>query len=126
MSGYSGKLKDGRAVFVPHWPASVSLENLAKAGQYLGADNLITISDKNKAAVVVAIMQAKEPEHAIGIIKHFTCQARIDGDKLDPADFDKLFSGSLDTVTELFSIVVHAQYHDFFESGLEKEPSPPE
>lgn len=124
MSGFSGKLEDGREVYVPHWPASVSLENLAKAGQYLGADNLINISEINKAAVILSIMKAEDPKEVTGIIKHFCCSARIDGEKLLPADFDKTFSGNLGMVSELFAIVVHAQYHDFFDLGSAKAPSP--
>lgn len=124
MSGYNGKLRDGSEIYVPHWPASVSLENLTRAGQYLGTDNLIRISELNIPSVIVAIMESKEPAQLAGLMKHFVCQARVDGSKVSPGDFDTLFTGNLDKATEIFAHVVHAQYHDFFVSGLAKETSP--
>ena len=124
MSGYTGKLKDGSEVYIPYWPADVSLENLAKAGKYLGVENIITISDNNIAAFVVAISQAHDPEHAAGIVKHFVCTARVDGKKITPGSFDTDYEGKLAVIAELFCLVVHAQYADFFESGLAKEVSP--
>jgi len=124
MSGFTGKLKDGNEVYIPYWPADVSLENLSKAGKYLGVDNIIAIAQNNIAAFVLAISEAKEPLHAAGIVKHFVCTARVDGKKITPGSFDTDYTGKLKLVAEIFCLVVQAQYSDFFESGLAKEPSP--
>jgi len=124
MSGYNGKLKDGREIYVPHWPASVSLENLAKAGQCIGTSALIQISELNTPAVIIALADAKDSAATVGLIKHFVCSMRIEGKKIDASEFDELFSGNLGDIPELFATVVHAQYFDFFASGLAKAPSP--
>lgn len=116
---YESNLKDGRAIFIPHWPVDVSLENLASAGKYLGAENIITISEGDLATVVVAIMEAKNPKEASNLIKHFISQVRIEGhEKLTPDSINSLFVGSLSVVTELFMHVIVAQYASFFELGL--------
>jgi hypothetical protein len=122
-SGYSGKLKDLREIYVPHWPVDVSLENLTKAGQYLGTESMIFISELNIPAVVVAISESKDPEGCAALIKHFVCNASLEGDKITPSSFDEIFKGKLHVVAEIFAHVVHAQYADFFEQGLAKEPS---
>lgn len=125
MSGYSGFLKDDREIYIPHWSVSVSLENLTKASQYLGADNLVAIaSNKSVASSIVALTQATEAKQAVAIITYFVCQARVDGEKLTQSSVDQLFKGKLQDVMEIFATVVHAQYAAFFEHGLVKEPSP--
>lgn len=124
MSGYKDELKDGREIYIPAWPIDVCLENLTRAGQYLGVENVINIADKNVSAVIVAIMSAKEPKEVASLIKHFVCQARIEGNKIEPGTIEAMFDGNLKVVAELFAHVIHAQYHDFFASGLAKEVSP--
>jgi hypothetical protein len=124
MSGYNGTLKDGREIFVPSWPVDVALQNLAKAGQYLGTENIIRISEINIPAVIVAIAEASDASNAAGVIKHFICESvRIDGEKVNSSNYNSMFEGKLDLVAELFATVIHAQYHSFFESGLVKETS---
>jgi hypothetical protein len=126
MKGFSGKLKDGREIYIPHWPADVSIENLSKAGQYIGVENIIRIAENNIAAVIVSIAEATDSKNVAGIVKHFVCTARVDGEKITPGGFDSGFAGKLDLIAEIFALVVHAQYHDFFESGLAKAQSPDE
>ena len=123
MSGYSGTTKDGREVYIPHWPVDVAVKNLSKAGQFIGAENLIRIAEINIPAVILAIATSEDAINVAGLVKHFVCEARLDGDKITPTTYDSKFEGDLKTVAELFALVVHAQYHDFFESGLAKEPS---
>ena len=121
---YTATLKDMREIYIPHWPVDVSLENLAKAGQILGTDEIIAISELNIPAVIIAIMGTKEPAKAASLIKHFICQVRIAGDKLEPAQIDDYFEGDLHTVAEIFAHVIAAQYADFFALGLAKVHSP--
>lgn len=124
MSGYKAKIDDGRDIYIPAWPIDVCLENLTRAGQYLGVENVINIAKINKAAVIVAIMGSSEPKETASLIKHFVCQVRIDGSKIEPDTIEDMFDGKLAVVAELFAHVIHAQYSDFFASGLVKEASP--
>jgi len=123
MEGYKATLRDGRDIYIPNWPVDVALENLTKAGKYLGTDNIIEIAYINIPAVIVAIMGAEDPKQCAALVRHFICQVRIDGSKIDATSIDEMFSGNLGHIAELFAHVVHSQYHDFFESGLVKEPS---
>ena len=45
----------------------------------------------------------------------------IGGEKIDMARIDEL---GMSLIIEIFTHVMHAQYADFFESGLAKAPSP--
>ena len=123
MKNYEARLRDGRSIFIPSWPIDVALENLTKAGKYLGTENIINISAINVPAVVVAIMSASDPAQAAALIKHFLCTVRIEGDKILPETINAMFEGDLSSVTEIFAHIIHAQYHDFFESGLAKVAS---
>jgi len=124
MAGYTANLKDGREIYIPNWPVDVALENLAMAGKYIGADNVINISDLNIASVIVAIMNAENPAKTAELIKHFVCHVRIDGSKIDPSTMNTMFADDLKSVAEMFAHVIHSQYNDFFECGLAKEHSP--
>jgi len=93
MSGYEAKLKDGRAIYIPNWPIDVALENLTLAGKYLGSQHVITIAELSIPAVIVAIMESKEPKQCASLIKHFVCQVRIDGSKIEGNNIDSLFEG---------------------------------
>jgi hypothetical protein len=121
---YTSTLKDGREIAIPAWPINVALENLTNLGKYLGIDNVINIASLNVPAVIVAIMSSDEPKQCASIIKQFVCQARIAGSKINEGTIDDIFDNNLAAVTEMFAHVVHAQYSDFFESGLAKELSP--
>ena len=120
---YNGFLKDGSEVYIPNWPVDAALENLGSAGKYLGADALIQKSEINVPAVILAIASAEDPKQVTQLIKHFVCAARMDGDKITPANIEKLFGGNIYKLAEVFTLVVHAQYYDFFASGLAKENS---
>ena len=121
--GYKAELKDGRAIYIPNWPVDVALENLTRAGKYLGTENVINIAYLNISAVIVAIMGSQDPKQCAALIKHFVCQVRIDGDKIEQTTIDAMFVGDLGAIAEIFSHVIHSQYHGFFESGLAKAPS---
>jgi len=123
MAGYTAKIKDGREIYIPSWPVDVALENLSMAGKYLGADNIINISELNVAAVIVAIMNAENPAKATSLVNNFVCHVRIAGDKILPETINEQFADDLKVIAELFAHVIHAQYSDFFEYGLAKEPS---
>lgn len=120
---YSAKLRDGQDIFIPSWPVDVALENLTLAGKLLGTEHIINIAALNIPACVVAIMDAKDAKQAAALVKHFICQVRIEGKKIEPATINSMFEGNLSTVTELFAHVIHSQYNDFFESGLAKATS---
>ncbi len=120
---YKRTISDGRAIFIPNWPVDVALENLSTAGKVLGSEHIITISEMNKAAAIVALMDAENPKLASQLIKHFICQVRIDGNKIEPNTINSMFEGSLNIVLELFTHVLHSQFHEFFSSGLAKEAS---
>jgi len=124
MDGYSGTLKDGREIYIPSWPVDTSIENLGKAGQLLGVQNVIRISELNIPSVIVAITQAEDPANVASLIKYFVCEARIENEKMTPAIYASQFKGNLGLVVEIFAMVMHAQYSGFFESGLAKENSP--
>ena len=123
MSDYKANLKDGRSIFIPAWPVDVALENLSLAGKQLGTENIINISSLNIPAVIVAVMGAEDPKQSAGLIKHFLCTVRMDGEKILPETINKMFSGDLSAVAELFAHVIHSQYASFFESGLAKANS---
>jgi|TARA_R110000765_G_scaffold301530_3_gene395974 hypothetical protein len=118
MSNYSGTIQDGRAIYIPAWPAKVQFENLSTACKLLGQDNIVNISDINVPAAMLAIMNADDPQKATEMMFHFVKQARIDGEKLQ-SDSDVGDLG-MATIVELFSHVIHSQFNDFFVSGLAK------
>lgn len=120
---YKAELRDGREISIPSWSPSVALENLTKAGKYLGANEIVSISSLDIRAVIIAIMNAAEPAQVAAIMKHFVCTARLDGKRIIPEDYDGLFGGDLAILSEVFAHVIHSQYSDFFERGLAKEPS---
>lgn len=124
MSGYNAVLKDGQELYVPTWPASVAVENLTKAGEFIGSENLVRIAELNIPSVMVAIMNSKDAEQTAALIKHFVCTARIDSKKIYKNEYDSLFEGDLALAIEIFAHVVKAVYADFFESGLAKANSP--
>jgi len=124
MAGYTATLKDGREIYIPAWPVNISLENLTMAGKYLGTERVINISELNIAAVIYAISESSEPKEAANLVEHFVCQARIAGEKIEPNTINTMFEGDLKTIAEIFAHVIHAQYADFFVSGLVKGNSP--
>lgn len=123
---YRKTIKDGREIYVPNWPVDVALQNLAQAGKVFGNENVIRMSELNIPAAVVALMSTDDPALAARLIKHFTCQVRIDGSKIAPETINGMFEGSkgLAVVMELFCHVMHSQFSDFFDLGLAKEASP--
>jgi hypothetical protein len=123
MKGFKGKLENGDEVFIPNWPVDVAIENLAKAGKYLGTQELIEISKKNQTAVLVALSNSGDPENAAGLFSHFCSAARINGDKMSAVTISERYTGDLKTAAELFALVVHVQYADFFDLGLAKATS---
>jgi len=124
MSGYTATLKGGQEIYIPPWPASVALQNLTKAGEFIGTDNLLRISELNVPAVMLAIAESKNAAETAGLIKHFVCSARMDGEKIIDNNFDKQFEEDLLLMCEIFAHVVKAVYGDFFVQGLAKEASP--
>jgi len=122
--GYTANLKNGLEVYIPRWPVSIAYENLTKAGQYIGSDNLLSIAELNTAAVMLALMESSDSSKTAGLIKHFVCTARVDGEKIDPSSYDTKYQDDLHIVAEIFAHVVKATYSDFFKQGLAKETSP--
>jgi len=120
---YKEVLKDGSELYIPTWPASVALENLTKAGEFIGTDNLLDISTLSCPAVIRAILESSTPKETTLLIKHFVCTARVDGSRITDAGFDSMFEGSLFKIAEIFAHVIKSQYLSFFELGLAKETS---
>ena len=121
---YKRTLVNGSEIYIPNWAVDVALENLTQAGKVLGSENIISISELNKAGAILALMNADNPKLASRLVKHFICQVRIDGNKITPETINDMFEGKLELVLELFTHVIHSQYADFFSSGLAKEVSP--
>ncbi len=121
---YKKRISDGREIFIPTWGVDVALENLTQAGKILGAEHVITISELNQAAAITALMGAENGKVAAALVKHFICQVRIDGSKIEPETINNMFEGQLAIVLELFTHVMHSQYSAFFDSGLAKEACP--
>lgn len=120
---YRKRISDGREIYIPNWPVDVALENLTQVGKLLGTENVINISELNIPAAIVAIMKCENPKLATALIKHFVCQVRIDGSKIEPETISAMFEGDLYGVVELFTHVIHSQYSEFFSLGLAKEAS---
>lgn len=120
---YTAILKDGTKIQIPMWSATVGIQSLSKAGQYIGATNLILISELDLKTVMVAILDSKDPDNTAELIKHFVCSARLDGKKISKNEFDDLFQGNLGKVIEIFAHVVKSQYSSFFLQGLAEEHS---
>lgn len=120
---YNGFLKDGTEIYVPNWPVDAALMNLSSGGKYIGADNLLRIADLNIPAAILAITESDSPAETKDFIKHCVCHARIDGQKITPNNVNSLFEENLAKMIEIFTVVIHAQYSDFFVSGLVKANS---
>ena len=122
-NGYTATLKGGQELYIPTWPASVALENLTKAGEFIGSDSMLRISELNIPAALLAIMNSKDSAQTAGLIKHFVCTANMDGEKILPTEYDSKFEGDLALAIEIFAHVVKATYSDFFVQGLAKVTS---
>tara|TARA_R110000744_G_C19316746_1_gene557241 strand:- start:449 stop:835 length:387 start_codon:yes stop_codon:yes gene_type:complete len=121
---YRKTIKDGREIYIPNWAVDVALQNLSQAGKVFGNENVIRMAELNIPASVVALMSATDPALAARLIKHFVCQVRIDGSKIEPETLNDMFEGKLAVVMELFCHTMHSQFSDFFSLGLAKEVSP--
>ena len=121
--GYSETLESGQEIYIPIWAASVALGNLTKAGQYIGSEYLIPISELKTNVAIQAILESKDQENPTALIKHFVCEVRMDGKKLYAKDFDDMFEGELYLIVDLFCHVIKAQYASFFAQGLAKAAS---
>jgi hypothetical protein len=104
----------------------VGFENLTKTAQYIGADSLVAISGRNIPAAILAITSAAEPRKTAELIKYYVCSARIAGEKITPDVYEERFNGNLYEAIEIFTIVAHAQYDEFFRQGLVRDSSPSE
>lgn len=120
MSGYSKVLEDGSEIYIPLWNATVAFTNLTRCTEVIGIDNLVSISQDNIPAVIIALAGAKDADVAAQLLMHMVCEVRVDGDKLSKADFDDKFKGNIYKAAELFNHVIIAQYQSFFEQGLAK------
>ena len=122
--GYTATLKGGQEIYIPTWPPLVALENLSKAGEFIGTDNLLRISELSIPAVILAITESPNSKETAGLIQHFVCTARMDDVKITKQEFEKIFEDDLYLICELFAHVVKGVYSDFFVRGLAKGPSP--
>ena len=116
---YKGNLSDGRPIYIPVWPATVQFENLTQVCQYLGQDNVVSISALNVPAAMVAIMGSEDFKASTDLMMHFIKQARLDGDKLTEDNIDDM---EMDVLIEIFTHVMHSQFNSFFVLGLAKVP----
>lgn len=121
---YSAKLRDEREIYIPDWPVNVALKNLTEAGKLFGIDALVSMSEINVPAAMMAITEAENPSDVMDLVSYFVCQARIAEQKIEIGTLDDIFAGHLFPMVELFCHVLHAQYHEFFSLGLAKVPSP--
>ena len=120
---YTASLKNGGEIYIPAWPASVALENLTKAGEFIGTDNLLEIAELSIPAVIRSILHSKTSEETTRLIRHFVCTVRKDGKRITEQDFNDMFDGGLFEIAEIFAHVIKSQYLSFFEQGLAKETS---
>ena len=109
MSGYNATLKDGREIYIPSWPVNVQLENLTQASKHLGPQHIISIAKLSVPAVAVAIMNASDAGQVAKLIKHFICQARIEGSKIEEATMDTMLENDLKGITEIIAHVIHSK-----------------
>lgn len=128
MSKYNGTLSDGRSIYIPSWSVKVQYENLTKACKMLGQDEVINISALNVPAAMLAVMGSEDGFDSTALVMFFCQQARIEGEKviLKDGGMELLLGGepmAMADVIEVFTHVMHSQYHDFFESGLAKAHS---
>ena len=60
------------------------------------------------------------------LVQKFVLAARLNGQDLQPAQFNQFYNGELLRVFKVFSMVAEVNYLDFFEQGLpppEQEPA---
>ncbi len=119
---YKSNLADGRQIYIPSWSATIQFENLTQACKYLGQNEVVDISALNVPAAMLAIMGSDDSKTSTELVIHFVQQVRIEGDKITKESIENM---DMATIIELFTHVMHSQFHDFFESGLAKAPSQP-
>ena len=124
MKEFRDTLDTGEEIYIPTWPVDVALQNLTSAGMYLGGSNMVAIAERDEKAFIVALTSADDPENTYALIEKFVSAAAVSGEKaVTPAQFKSMYNGNLALLSKVFCAVVHANYHDFFESGLTKAPS---
>ena len=129
MSGYNATLATGQEIYIPNWSAKVQFENLTKACKVLGQDEVINLSALNVPAAMLAVMGSEDSADCTGMVMFFCQQARIAGEKvvLKDGGMELMLGGEImdmALIIEVFTHVMHSQYHSFFESGLAKAASP--
>ena len=122
-AGYNAVLKDGAKIRIENWPPLIGIKNLTMASKILGDANVLAISKLDTHAAIVAVMNADDADLSAKMVTHFCTCCVMDGKRIEKESFDNMFEKKMHVVMEIFTHVIHSQYHDFFEFGLVKEPS---
>lgn len=121
--GYKAPLKNGKKIFIDNWPVEIALGNLTLASRVLGPDYVRQIADLDHKATIKAIVNAQDHKGTAEFIAHCVTCVVLDGVRITPELLDTQFEGKLHEVAELFTHVIHSQYHDFFDYGLAEDNS---
>ena len=116
--GYKAPLKNGSKIFIDNWPVEIALGNLTLASRVLGPDYVRSIANLDQKAAIMAVMNAEDHKVVAEFVSHCCTCVVLDGVRITPEIMNTQFEGKLHEVVELFTHVIHSQYHDFFDYGL--------
>jgi hypothetical protein len=119
LKDYSATLKDGSLIYIAQWPATVAYTNLGLVCEVF-PDGLVEqiAESKNQVLVMSGLMNAKDPGKFVNIMQHFVCTAAMDGQRIQPGNYDSTFEDDFAKATEVFAHCISAVYSDFFGRGL--------
>ena len=112
------RIIDDIPVFVRQWPASIALENLSEALGLLGPNFSFFVDGSYSFGDILAVMHSTDSKKLNELVQKFVLAARLNGQDLQPAQFNQFYNGELLRVFKVFSMVAEVNYLDFFEQGL--------
>ena len=115
------RIIDDIPVFVRQWPASIALENLSEALGLLGPNFSFFVDGSYSFGDILAVMHSTDSKKLNELVQKFVLAARLNGQDLQPAQFNQFYNGELLRVFKVFSMVAEVNYLDFFEQGLKQQ-----
>jgi len=113
-------------VYIRQWAASTAISNLSKGLEIFGDDLVPFLRGEADFVQILRLLRAagsNGPE----VIQEFVSSARVDGAEIrNTQDYNKIYTGRLTFLFEVFTKVCEVNYKDFFEQGLNSQEQPPQ
>lgn len=109
---------DGVQVYTMQLPASKAMELQIEMYGVIADTCLPFVKGDWTFGNILYIQKIADRDALIQLIKYTCGNARIDGQELTGANFDRVFSGNLLMIYKVFAFVLEVNFKDFFTQGL--------